>query len=70
MVAGVSGVIGQSVPSLVVGGSEAEGEIVTVPLQRRRGITVRDWEVKSHPVTPTTAQVLFLDHVLQACAVC
>lgn len=66
--AGVSGVIGRSVPSPVVGGSEAEGEIVTVPVQRGRGITVRGWEVKSYPVTPTTVQVLFLDPRLEMLA--
>lgn len=46
-VAGVSGVIGQSVLSHVVGGFEAEGESVTVPVQRGRGTTVRVWELRS-----------------------
>lgn len=45
--AGVSGVIGQSVLSHVVGGFEAEGESVTVPVQRGRGTTVRVWELRS-----------------------
>lgn len=57
--AGVSGVIGQSVPSHAVGGSEADGDTVTAPVQRGGGTTARDWEVKSHAVTQTTAQVLF-----------
>lgn len=55
--AGVTGVTGQSVPSHAVGGFEAIGENVTVPVQRGTGITVRDWELRSWPVTLTTVQV-------------
>lgn len=46
-VSGVSGVTGQIVPNHAVVAFEAEGESVTVPVQRGRGTTVRGWELRS-----------------------
>ena len=54
---GAHGVIGQNVPSHVVEGYKAGGDIVTVLPQRGGGIIVRGWELKSYHVTLTTVQV-------------
>lgn len=57
MVAGVSGVTGQSAPSHAVGVFKLGKETVMILCQSGRGGSVRGWALKSSAVTQTTVLV-------------